>query len=117
MMRKLFAVIVLFLACVYPAIYGQAKILDEVEAVLGDKKILYSDIQKGLMQLKESGENVDNMTSCQILEQLLVQKLLLNQAEVDSIEVTDSQIESELDSRMNYFINMFGTQEKFEAYW
>jgi peptidyl-prolyl cis-trans isomerase SurA len=116
-MRKLIAAILLLLACVCPRIYGQAKILDEVVAVLGDKKILYSDIQKGLMQLKESGENVSNVTSCQILEQLLIQKLLLNQAEVDSLEVTDSQIESELDSRMNYFINMFGTQEKFEAYW
>ena len=54
---------------------------------------------------------------CQILEQMLVQKLLLNQAEVDSIEVTESQVEGELDSRMQYFINMYGTQEKFESYW
>ena len=47
---------------------------------------------------------------------MLVQKLLLNQSEVDSIEVTDSQVEGELDSRMQYFINAIGSQEKLEEY-
>ena len=47
---------------------------------------------------------------------MLVQKLLLNQAEVDSIEVTDSQVDEELDSRMQYFINAIGSQEKLEEY-
>jgi peptidyl-prolyl cis-trans isomerase SurA len=117
MMRKLITAVLFILVCLYQNVNGQAKVIDEVVAVLGDKKILYSDIEKGLMQLKESGEKINDGTPCQILEQLLIQKLLLNQAEVDSIEVTDSQIETELDSRMNYFINMFGTQEKFEAYW
>jgi peptidyl-prolyl cis-trans isomerase SurA len=105
------------LACLVQQTNGQNKIIDEVVAVLGDKKILYSDIEKGIMQLRESNERITDVSRCQILEQLLVQKLLLNQAEVDSLEVTDSQIETELNSRMNYFINMFGTQEKFEQYW
>lgn len=94
---------------------GQARIIDEVIAVLGDKKILYSDVEKGVMQLKEAGEPVNSGTRCFILEQLLIQKLLINQAEVDSLEVTDSQVESELDRRLQYYINFYGTQERLEA--
>ena len=95
---------------------GQARIIDEVVAVVGDKKILYSDIEQNYLQLKEQGDRLDENTRCAILEQMLVQKLLLNQSEVDSIEVTDSEVEGELDSRMQYFINTFGSQEKLEEY-
>lgn len=114
-------IVILILAFLLPAgtleVIAQQKIIDEVVAVLGDKKILYSDIEKGILQLKEAGEPVGANTRCIILEQMLIQKLLLNQAEIDSIEVTDAQVESELDRRMRYFINMYGTQEKLESYW
>lgn len=114
-------IVILILAFLLPAgtleVMAQQKIIDEVVAVLGDKKILYSDIEKGILQLKEAGEPVGANTRCIILEQMLIQKLLLNQAEIDSIEVTDAQVESELDRRMRYFINMYGTQEKLESYW
>ena len=116
-MRNLILAVFFMLSFLVQNISAQPKIIDEVVAVVGDKKILYSDIEKGIMQLKEAGERVPDNARCYILEQLLMSKLLLNQAEVDSIEVTDSQIDTELDSRMNYFINMFGTQDKFEAYW
>lgn len=105
------------LSCFSQLVSAQEKIVDEVVAVLGDKKILYSDIQKNLLQLQESGEKIDSKTPCIILEQLLVQKLLVNQAEVDSIEITESQVENELQQRMQYFINMWGSQEKLESYW
>jgi peptidyl-prolyl cis-trans isomerase SurA len=117
MMRNIFLGAFLVLTCNFSEMSGQVKVIDEVVAVIGDKKVLYSDVEKGLLQLKEAGEKVNDGTRCVILEQLLVQKLLLNQAEVDSIEVTESQVEGELDSRMQYFINMYGTQEKLESYW
>lgn len=95
---------------------GQARIVDEVVAVVGDKKILYSDIEQGYLQMAAEGEKVDENTRCSIFEQLLIQKLLLNQAEVDSIEVTESQVDAELDNRMRYFINAIGSEEKLEDY-
>jgi peptidyl-prolyl cis-trans isomerase SurA len=95
---------------------GQAKIIDEIVAVVGDKKILYSDIEQNFLQVKEQDSKVEESYKCTILEQMLVQKLLLNQAEVDSIEITDSEVENELNSRMQYFINVFGSQEKLENY-
>jgi peptidyl-prolyl cis-trans isomerase SurA len=95
---------------------GQSRIIDEVIAVIGDKKILYSDVEQSYLQLVAQGEKVDDGTRCNIFEQMLIQKLLLNQAEVDSIEVTESQVDSELDSRMKYFVNAIGSEEKLEDY-
>jgi peptidyl-prolyl cis-trans isomerase SurA len=116
-MRTFFLFLLLMGVCCAQQVFSQIGIIDEVVAVVGDKKILYSDIEKSCLQLKEQGERINPTTRCSILEQILVQKLLLNQAEVDSIEVTDSQVEGELESRMQYFINVYGTQEKLESYW
>jgi peptidyl-prolyl cis-trans isomerase SurA len=116
-MRNIFIAILFVLVSISHDAIGQAKIIDEVVAVIGDKRVLYSDLEKGILQMKEAGDKVYDDTRCKILEQLLVRKLLLNQAEVDSIEVTESQVEGELDNRMQYFINMYGTQEKLESYW
>lgn len=54
---------------------------------------------------------------CSILEEMLFQKLMLNQAELDSITVTDDQVEQEMERRLRYFINELGSQEKLEAYY
>jgi peptidyl-prolyl cis-trans isomerase SurA len=112
-----FAALVILICCFQNLQAQSPKVIDEVVAVVGDKKILFSDIEQQYLQLKEQGEKVDDNTRCMILEQLLMQKLLMNQAEVDSIEVSDNEIENELDSRMNYYINIFGTQEKLEQYY
>ncbi len=96
--------------------YGQMKIIDQVIAVVGDKKILYSDVEKQYLQLLAQGEKTTGETRCQIFEQLLIQKLLVNQAEIDSIEITEAQVGSELDSRMRYFVNIMGSEEKLENY-
>ncbi len=95
---------------------AQIKIIDEVVGVVGDKRILYSDIEQNYLQQKAQGEKVNSDTKCSILENMLIQKLLLNQAEIDSLEVTESQVDQELDSRMKYFINAIGSQEKLEEY-
>jgi peptidyl-prolyl cis-trans isomerase SurA len=97
-------------------ISAQRKIIDEVVAVVGDKRILYSDIEQNYLQQKAQGDKVDENSRCLILENMLIQKLLLNQSEIDSLEVTDSQVDQELDSRMKYFINAIGSQEKLEEY-
>jgi len=95
---------------------GQARIVDEIVAVVGDKRVLYSDVEQNYLQIKAQGEKIEESDKCMLFEQMLVQKLLLNQSEVDSIEVTESQVEGELDSRMRYFINAIGSEEKLENY-
>jgi len=115
-MMRIFSLFFLVLICCFQNLLGQARIIDEVVAVVGDKKVLYSDIEQNILQLKQQGDRVDESTNCVLLEQMLIQKLLLNQAEVDSIEIKDSEIDNELDSRMQYFVNAFGTQQKLEEY-
>ncbi len=96
--------------------FSQVKVIDQVMAVVGDKKILYSDVEKQYLQLLAQGEKTTSETRCQIFEQLLIQKLLVNQAEIDSVEITEAQVSSELDSRMRYFVNIMGSKEKLEDY-
>ena len=95
---------------------SQVKVVDQVIAVVGDKRILYSNIETLYYQLIAQGEKTNAETRCQIFEQLLVQKLLVNQAEIDSIEIVESQVDAELDSRMRYFVNMMGSEQKLEDY-
>ncbi|HJZ40200.1 MAG TPA: peptidylprolyl isomerase [Bacteroidales bacterium] len=115
-MMRIISVTITALFMCFQNISGQPLIVDEVVAVVGDKRILFSDIEQNYLQLKMQGERVDESTRCTILEQMLVQKLLLNQSEVDSIAITDSEVEGELDGRMQYFINAIGSQEKLEEY-
>ncbi|MBN2273239.1 MAG: peptidylprolyl isomerase [Bacteroidales bacterium] len=95
---------------------SQVRMIDQIIAVVGDKRILYSDIEEQFYQLAAQGEKTTSETRCEIFEQLLIQKLLLNQAEVDSIEITESQVDAELDARMRYFVNMMGSEQKLEEY-
>jgi peptidyl-prolyl cis-trans isomerase SurA len=90
--------------------------VDQVIAVVGDKRILYSDVEKQYYQMLAQGDKPTSDTRCQIFEQLLIQKLLVNQAEIDSIEIVESQVDAELDGRMRYFVNIMGSEQKLEEY-
>jgi peptidyl-prolyl cis-trans isomerase SurA len=95
---------------------SQPRVIDQVIAVVGDKRILYSDVESQYYQIIAQGEKPTSETRCQIFEQLLIQKLLLNQAEVDSIEILETQVDAALDERMRYFVNMIGSEQKLEDY-
>ena len=89
--------------------------IDRVVAVVGDYTILQSDIEQQYLQNKAQGLNLPDM-KCQIFQQFLEEKLLLNQAKVDSIEISESNVDMQLDQRLQYFINQIGSQEELEAY-
>ncbi len=93
--------------------YSQPYIADKIVAVVGKSTILYSDIEEQYLQYKAQKQTVDR---CEILEELLAQKLLVTYAEIDSIEVTDGEVELELEQRMTYFINQIGSEEKLVEY-
>jgi peptidyl-prolyl cis-trans isomerase SurA len=95
---------------------GQSLILDRVVAVVGEFMILQSDIEGLHMQNKAQGINLPGDEKCAILENFLGEKLLLNQAKIDSIEVSESSVEMELDNRLSYFISMIGSPEALEEY-
>lgn len=95
---------------------GQPRILDRVVAVVGDEKILQSDIENLYLQYRAEGISSSGDLKCEILEDYLAQSLLLNQAKIDSIEVSESQVELQLNARLDYFINQIGSQERLEQY-
>jgi len=98
-------------------LYSQ-KVIDKIVATVGQNEILYSDIENQYMQYIMQGYTSDgNTIRCQIFEEILFAKLLLNQAQLDSVEVSDEMVESEMDRRLQYFISQIGSQEKLEQYY
>lgn len=95
--------------------FGQKTVVDQVVAVVGNKMVKLSDIENEYLQMKAQG-NADDDTKCAIFESILEHKLLLHQAIFDSLQVSDSQVESELNKRISYFLEKIGTTEKLEKY-
>ena len=96
--------------------FAQKKVIDQVAAVVGNKIILQSDLQEQYDQYIKQGYDVNDQTRCIILENLLYQKLLLNKAAIDSVTVTDSQVETELNRRIRYFVEQIGSEKKLEDF-
>ncbi len=96
--------------------YPQKQVIDKVIAVVGNNAILFSDVENQYYQIpnKETYENVD--LKCSILEELIYQNLLLHQAELDSVIISDKEVEIEMDRRLRYFINQVGSEKKLEEY-
>jgi peptidyl-prolyl cis-trans isomerase SurA len=93
-------------------------IIDGIVAIVGGNVILISDIENQYMQVRSQGNIAGTApkVKCQIFESLLFQKLLLHEAQVDSLKVTDDQVEMEMDRRMRYFISQAGTPERLEEH-
>lgn len=94
----------------------QDESIDKIVGVVGNNIILYSDIMSQYAQYVNQGSAVPDNIKCIILDQLLTQKLLLNQAILDSVVVQDNQVEDELNRRVRYFSSQFGSQEKMEQF-
>jgi peptidyl-prolyl cis-trans isomerase SurA len=95
---------------------SQKIVADKIIAKVGDKIILKSDIDNAISDYKRQGQEVQLPPNpdCAFLEGQLVQKLLVLQAERDSITVSDDEIDALLDNRIRYFINMYGSQDVLE---
>ena len=91
------------------------QLLDGIVGVVGDEIILHSEVQERIFQEKMQGRNISATDECQIFEDMLFEKLLLHHAKVDSLEVTDAEVMTEVDRRLAYYINMLGSIEAFEA--
>ena len=113
-MKKISLLLALFLC----TLISQAqKKIEGVAAIVGSKVILHSAIETQYMQMNAQGYVGDeHELKCQIFEELLYQKLLANQAEVDSIEVTDVEVADAIEQRINYFVSQIGSEQKLAEY-
>lgn len=97
--------------------FAQPTSIDEVVAVVGNNIIKKSDVEKQYAQYMAQGNTETGDIRCAILENLLLQKLLLQQADIDSIEISDAQVEQELDRRIRYFVKQIGSEQLLEEYY
>jgi peptidyl-prolyl cis-trans isomerase SurA len=108
----------LIIALVFLALItkAQPQVLDKVIAIVGKNPLLLSEVETNFLQQKEKKEVGEN-ARCKTFEDLLFQKLLLAQADRDSITATDAEVEGELTRRIQYYVGMLGGEEKFEAFY
>ena len=107
------------LTCAVVDLNAQEKgiVLDKIIAVVGDEIITKSELESNYAGLVAKGMKVSDNSRCEVLEDILFSKLLLNQAKVDSVEVTDGQVEAEMDRRLRYIIGQIGSEEKMVEYY
>ena len=87
---------------------------DGIIGIVGDKVILHSDIVNALSDLQRQGAQLPPDAECYIMEQQLIGKAMVLQAEKDSIIVEDEEIEALLDNQIRGFINQYGSKEALE---
>src|ERR1051325_9093625 len=93
----------------------QKVVADKIVAVVGDRIILKSDITNTIADMSRQGVPVPENAHCSVLDQALVSKVLMMQAMKDSLPVSDDEVEAELDQRVRYFINQYGSKEALET--
>jgi len=95
----------------------KAQEIDAIAAVLEEHIILKSMIEAQYLQATSQGAVLPPDAKCLILDQLLLEKLFLAQAERDSIYISEDEVDTELDRRMEVFIQMLGSIQKLEEYY
>ena len=92
-------------------------VVDGIAAVVGKSVILNSDVEKGIMQYKAQGVSISDGMDCQIFEDLMVEKLLVHQAIVDSVEVSNDEVNRSVDQRLQMLVQRVGSLEKLEDFY
>lgn len=96
--------------------YKKQKI-DGVIAKVGDYIILDSDIDKSYLEIASAGGSIKDITRCQILGKIMEDKLYAHQAVIDSVKVTDGEVKSMMDERLNYMVEQIGSMDKVVKYY
>ncbi|QZE14537.1 peptidylprolyl isomerase [Halosquirtibacter laminarini] len=96
---------------------SQDKVVDEIVAVVGNNIILKSDIEQQYLQMQVQGYTTDGDMKCEILEQFLESKLLMAEAALDTtIEVTDGQVNGEMERRLQMYRERIGSDKDIEKF-
>lgn len=94
---------------------GGGTSIDGIVAVIGKSVILRSDLEKHFNDYKMQFKTIEDPDEvyCTILENLVYNKLMVNQAELDSIEVSDEEVDYRLNTRIQYFLQQTGGDVKY----
>jgi len=115
MIRFIIGIIVLTFSTVAIA---QRQIIDQVVGAVGGEIIQLSEVEEQYALASAQSGGLPPEARCQVMEQLLIQRLLVNQAKLDSVEVTDGEVELQLDARIERILGLMGGDLKqFEDYY
>ncbi|SET89127.1 periplasmic chaperone for outer membrane proteins SurA [Draconibacterium orientale] len=116
MMTRIFVTTMLMLAVLTGA-NAQDKVIDQIVAVVGGNVILKSDIETMNINQQAQGITSEGDMKCEILEDFLINKLLVAEAELDTlITVTPSQVNQQMDAQLQMYMQHFGTESAVETY-
>lgn len=108
------AVLLLALAG-FTTAHAQSMVADKIVAVVGKSRIiLKSELDIQAAEMKKQDPTFNDSMKCLLLQQLMIRKLLVEQAERDSVVVSDEEVDGTLENRLRYFIRMYGSKEKLE---
>tara|TARA_R110002072_G_scaffold111011_1_gene239054 strand:- start:370 stop:1719 length:1350 start_codon:yes stop_codon:yes gene_type:complete len=113
-MRKILSLLAVTL-CSSP-IFAQ-QLVDGVVAVVGKNIVLKSDVDNRYISNQDQGGVNANLDRCTIFEDLLFEKLLLHQADLDSVVVGDEEVDQAIDRRIQVFVQQIGSVQKLESYY
>jgi len=108
--------LLLSLFAVMPRVDAQNNVIDEIVWVVGDEAILKSEVEEYRKEILMQNQRIEGDPYCFIPEQLAIQKLFLDQAKLDSIEVQESVVNRELEFQINNFVSSIGSVERLEEY-
>jgi peptidyl-prolyl cis-trans isomerase SurA len=114
-MKKLIFLPALLLSAA--VVLAQQKVVaDQIAGIVGDKIILKSELQNTLADAirNSGGADMKGLDECNVLDNLLIQKALVVQAEHDSLPVSDEEVEAEVDQRIRHYEELYGGKEAFE---
>ncbi|WP_342748717.1 peptidylprolyl isomerase [Sphingobacterium gobiense] len=118
MMKKYISLLGIAIATIIglQSVYGQGRLVDRVVATVGSSIILQSDVEMQYAQNLAQGMKPDDDFKCYILQQLVTQKLLSQQAAIDSIEVSEAEVDDNLNRRMQMMVRQAGGKERLEEF-
>lgn len=114
-MKKIFGIF--FILSLYiSTVAAQERLVDKVIATVGSAYILQSDLEMEYTQFLAQANKPDEKMKCYILNQLLIQKLLSQQAAIDSIEVSETEVDDQLNFRIRSMVQRAGGKERLEEF-
>ena len=117
LMNKFLLISLALLISAFSFSQKKENLIDGTIGVVGNKVILHSEIESQIVQAKQEGYELGPNPRCLIYEQVMFQSLLMYQAELDSVDVSDEQVNAELNNRIRYFENQIGGRKKLEEFY
>ncbi len=114
-MRRYFTTLILLLTAVF-AVAQNDNVIDEIVWIVGDEAIFKSEVEEQRNQSQMQGVRWEGDPYCLIPEELAIQKLFINQAVIDSIDATPSEVAEEIDYTIQVLTNQYGSVDKLEEY-